>query len=44
MRRTPIWLHRDDASFDLMRRRVRSEADQLDKRDEEATYDEPRHH
>jgi len=43
MRPIPIWPHCDDASVDVMRRRVRGEADQLDKRDEEATYDEPRH-
>jgi len=30
-------------SLDAMRRRVRGEADQLDEREEEATYDEPRH-
>jgi hypothetical protein len=37
MRLTPIWPQRDDASGDTMRRRVRREADQLDKREEEAT-------
>jgi hypothetical protein len=40
---TPVRPHRDDASLDAMRRRVRGEADQLDEREEEATYDESRH-